>query len=318
MRSIVAAVAIILGLAWWAGSASSLAAAPSPARPGAAPPAIATLAVDIWPEHDDPRVLVIYRGTLAADATLPQTLTFAIPPSGQVNAAAYRTDDGQLLSTPHEYRQEADRLLVTFTIPARGFQFEYYVDGITGLPQRTFALDLAFPFAVENLKVSVEQPLRSSAFILTPPAGGTTAAAGGFTHHVYDLGRLPVGKVWRVRATYRKEDANPSVARAVQIPEPGASAQAAPGRPLWRWIVGGAVVVLGLGGVALIGYRRRRWPFASGRATPTRQHPARQHPARRETPRRDSPDRIYCSRCGARARPRDRFCSRCGQPLARE
>lgn len=316
---------IVPALICWAIGAV-LASSPVPARsvaPGpsssASPPAIAVLSVDIWPEHDDPRLLVIYRGTLAAGVSFPQTLTFTIPQTGQVSAVAYRTDDGQLLSVQHQYRQEGDRLTVTFTIPARGFQFEYYVDAITGLPQRSFAVDLVFPLAVENLKVSVEQPVRSSAFTLTPPAGGTTAGAVGFTNHLYDVGRLPAGKVWQMRATYRKDDRNPSVARIVPTLASDAAAQPAAGTLPWRWRIGGAAALV-LGGVAVLGYRRRWWMFEKPRAATARSRV--RHRAKNSTTRgvksQASSDRIHCTNCGARARPRDRFCSRCGQPLVQE
>ncbi len=260
----------------------------SAAIPQPASPVIVTLAVDIWPEHDDPRLLVIYRGTLGAAAVLPQTLTFEIPANAQVNAAAYRGDDGQLFTSPHEYRQEPNRLLVSFTIPTRGFQFEYYVDGIAPPPQRAFTLDLAFPLAIEDLRVAVEQPLRSSAFALTPPVAETTTTPAGFTHHLYRVGRWPAGKAWRVQAAYRKEDANPSIARAVEPPPPVTAAPRPAGPPTWLWaaLIAVAGILAGLG-IWLL----RRGPEAG---------------------------RVYCSRCGARARPRDRYCGRCGRPLAGE
>ncbi|MBM3471631.1 MAG: hypothetical protein FJX73_12710 [Armatimonadetes bacterium] len=253
-----------------------------------APPVIATLAVDIWPEHDDPRLLVIYRGTLGAAVALPQTLTFAIPSDGQVNAAAYRGDDGQLFTSSHQYRQEPDRLLVSFTIPTRGFQFEYYVDGLSPPPQRTFTMDLVFPLAIEDLRVSVEQPLRSSVFALTPPAAETAVTPAGFTHHLYSVGRWPAGKKWRLQAAYRKEDANPSIARTVGATAPGPAAPRVAGPPAWLWMVGGglAAVLVGLG----VWFLRRGGP--AGRAD------------------------VYCVHCGARPRPRDRYCGRCGRRLA--
>jgi len=254
----------------------------------AAPPVFTTLAVDVWPEHDDPRLLVIYRGTLSAAVALPQTLTFAIPPDGQVNAAAYRGEDGQLFTSAHQYRQEPNRLLVSFAIPTRGFQFEYYVGGISPPPQRAFALDLIFPLPVEDLRVAVEQPLRSSAFALTPSAAETTVTPSGFTNHLYSVGRWPAGRAWRVKASYRKEDASPSIARTAGMPAPGPAIPRAAAPPAWLWpVVGGlAAVLAGLG----VWFLRRGGP--AGRAD------------------------VYCVHCGARPRPRDRYCGRCGRRLA--
>lgn len=247
------------------GAPVALAAAGTPAAP--APATFASLAVDIWPEHDDPRLLVIYRGTLSAGVAIPHTLTFAIPPTAQVNAAAYRTDDGQLLSSPHQYRLEGDRLLVSFSVPARGFQFEYYVDSITGRPQRSFVAEVVLPYAVLDLRASVEQPLRSSGFALNPAAGGTALSASGLTHHLYTLGRWPAGKAWRVRATYTKEDPNPSLARTVRPPEPAQPPASAPPRQVPGWVRPAvAALALVLAGLALglfLGSRLR------GGATPT-------------------------------------------------
>jgi hypothetical protein len=271
---------------------------------------LSTLNVDIWPEHDDPRLLVIYRGQLGAGVPLPYTLTFSIPPGAQVNAAAYRTGDGRLLSTPYQYRQESDRLQVTFTVPERGFQFEYYIDAISPPPQRSFSLRLVFPLTAESLRVAVEQPLRSSDFTLVPPAAETAVTGGGFTHHTYTVGRWPAGRPWSVRATYTKEDSNPSLLRVVQTPQAQAPAQPRQGAAWWRWwwiVVAAALVLIG---AAAFWYRRRTW-VSPGR------RPAERVVQEPEPvgPRPGAPGRVYCGNCGARARPRDRYCSRCGRPL---
>jgi len=287
-----------LGLAV-AGTAVCAIGAPTAAATSA-PVSIAVLNVDIWPEHDDPRVLIIYRGRLSAGAPLPYTLAFAIPASGQVNAAAYRSPDGQLYSVEYQYRQEGDRLGVVMTIPEREFQFEYYADLIRGRPQRAFAVALAFPLSVDMLTVAVEQPLRASGFRLEPPAAGTNVTAAGLTHHVYTVGRWPAGRPWRARASYQKADEIPSLPRVVRPPgAPQGQAPAPGGLPPWAWAAVAAAV---LGAASLVGFfalRRgeRLRPPAKSRGEPRDAQPA------------------HCVHCGHRARPDDRYCSRCGHRL---
>lgn len=241
--------------------------APPPASaptPGAPQPTFTALSMDIRPEHDDPRVLVIYRGTLSAQAPLPYPLAFTIPAGAQVHAAAYRRD-GQLLAA--QYRTEPDdgRTRVTFLTPEPDFQFEYYADLMSGRPRRTFAVQVAFPLPVEALEVSVEQPLRSTGFTLTPTPA-RTATGGGFTYYLYAEGRWPAGKVWSVRGTYRKEDDEPSLPRAGTLPgpaspgvlQPGAAPPAGPGPLIWLLpaLLG---IIAGVAGTLAVAYLRGVW-----------------------------------------------------------
>ncbi len=182
---------------------------------GAGAGVISSLRVDVWPEHDDPRVLVVYRGMLADTVALPHPLAFVIPAGSQVNAAAYR-QDGRLLMVRYQVQPEATGTQILFTVPEREFQFEYYADVISGRPQRAFALDLTFPLPVVTLEVAVEEPLRVTDFALSP-VPGNTAEAGGFTYYLFSETQWPAGKIYRLRASYRKGDTEPSVLR----PSPG-------------------------------------------------------------------------------------------------
>jgi hypothetical protein len=260
--------------------------------------------VDIWPEHDDPRVLIIYRGQLSPAVALPYTLTFTIPASGQVNAAAYRTADGQLLSAQYQYLQPDDRLRVSFTVPERGFQFEYYADLIKGRPQREFTAALVLPLPVELMRVAVEQPLRATAFTLTPPASGTSQTALGLTQHLYTVPQWPAGRPWTVRATYRKADETPSLPRVVRAPEPAQGAPRARAFPVWGWA---ALAAAALGLVSFGAFWVVRAREGHG--------PRTRAPARRAA---QPSGAAYCPNCGHRARPGDRFCSRCGTELPRD
>jgi hypothetical protein len=287
----------------------TVAAGPVPvigaAAAGVSRPAIASLRAEILPEHDDPRLLVIYRGTLEASAPLPFTLSFAIPAGAQVHAAAYRRNEA-LLSAPYQVAAGAERSQVVFSVPERTFQFEYYADVITGRPERAFSIDLLFPTSVGALEVAVEQPRRASGFRLSPAAGSTTAA-GGFTYHLYPAQPWPAGRVWRVRGSYQKADSEPSLPRPG--PPAGSPAAGPPARSAatpWLAALGG--FLLGAAVVGAIWFLRRE--RRAGQRAGSGRRLSRGGEGDREGDRTR-----HCPNCGARVRPQDRFCQRCGHAL---
>ncbi|MDQ7850348.1 MAG: zinc ribbon domain-containing protein [Armatimonadota bacterium] len=316
---------ILLGVALAAGG--SLWNLPGALSSGVTQVTFTALGVDIRPEHDDPRVLVIYRGTLSAQASLPYPLTFTIPAGARVHAAAYRRD-GQLFAAQYQTEREGERTRVTFLTPVPGFQFEYYADLLTGRPQRTFTVELTFPLAVEALEVSVERPLRSTGFTLTP-APARIATGGGFTYYLYAEDRWPAGKVWSVRGTYRKEDDEPSLPRTAALPgpaspgvlQPGVAPPGGPGPLVWLLpaLLG---IITGVAGSLAVMWLRGIW---TGRGADTRGWDQNGIGGRgtgaggrdrdRTVRRSPQPPERFCSSCGAPAAPGDRFCTRCGHPL---
>ena len=60
---------------------------------------LAELEVDLWPEYDNPGVLVIYKAKLPADVSLPVNVSLKIPAAaGEPFAVAVRQMDGALLN----------------------------------------------------------------------------------------------------------------------------------------------------------------------------------------------------------------------------
>jgi len=266
-----------------AGLLAGLAPVPGMAAPGQA--AIAMLRVDVWPEHDDPRVLVIYRGTLNPETPLPYTLAFSVPAGAVVHAAAY-SRDGQLFTAQYQTARSGDLAQIAFVVPVPDFQFEYYLDVIAPPPQRAFDVTVVFPLPVANLQVSVEQPLRASDFTLTP-AAASTSATGAFTYHLYAQGAWPAGKPWTVRGTYQKPDTVPSL---TPLPPAGTpETPAGEGRPFPVVLIAVVGMVAGVVGALLVGFLRRPKAVRRGQQR-------------------------FCANCGKRAAPNDRFCSNCGWP----
>ena len=49
---------------------------------------IETLILDIWPDYDEPNVLVLMTGTLPANTSLPATVTIPLATGAEINAVA--------------------------------------------------------------------------------------------------------------------------------------------------------------------------------------------------------------------------------------
>ncbi len=63
---------------------------------------LSSVSVDIWPEYDQPAVLMIYQITLASDTTLPASLSLRIPSGVEINAVAVVDPTQGLVNAPYE------------------------------------------------------------------------------------------------------------------------------------------------------------------------------------------------------------------------
>jgi hypothetical protein len=75
---------------------------------------LSSVSVDIWPEYDQPAVLVIYHLSLSADTTVPAILNLHIPAQAQVYAVATSDPVNGLINTP--YDRSVQGSLATLTI----------------------------------------------------------------------------------------------------------------------------------------------------------------------------------------------------------
>jgi len=122
------ALALLGGL--FAVAAAPLRAAAAPlSRAGAqqpvsqaAPVSLAALEIALWPEFDQPSVLVIMNGQLAGVA-LPASVSVRIPAaSGGPHAVAVVGADGGLFQTPFTTTPAGGDIITTFTTNSVGFR----------------------------------------------------------------------------------------------------------------------------------------------------------------------------------------------------
>ena len=280
------------------------------------PPTIQRLQVSLWPEYDDPRLLVIYRGELASEATQPVRLP--IPADAEVHAVAYVAEDGTLVNLDWTSETAEDGRVLVLSPPTRAFQVEYYWDVLGTGPERSFTVPIAAgPQPVQALRIQVQEPVGAQDLQGDPPLEGPTVGFQGLNYYVREAGPLAPGAVVRQTVRYVKRDTRLSVAVVQPTPAQPAQAEkavaaAVPTRPIRLYVLVATLLVVGTSLIAF-GVWRSRHPAVPSVAAPRRRTRSRGR-KRAELAR-------FCHVCGHPFQPQDRFCARCGaerRPMVRE
>ena len=281
-------------------------------------PAIQQMRVQILPEYDDPRVLVILQGRLdAPDGSYNGPVTFRIPSSAQINQMAVMDLELQgPRALPYETQidpTDSSWQLVTYTLTNPHFFYEYYdVSPGTG-SQKQFTFTLKSPVDVEVLSVEIQQPLKADNFSVEPETVVTRSDPSGFTYWQMPERSAGADEAVEYLVRYTKSDPNPSIVRETAVLESASETAPAttndPNAPPLSWIgltVIGAAFIIGAG---FIRYRIRANKDESIiEAQPTTEPMDVGMTA--VQPR-------FCTHCGQPLPPKARFCPYCGEGVRR-
>lgn len=273
--------------------------------------------VDLWPEYDQPALLVIYHLTLPPSVQLPAEMALRIPASvGEPHAVAARQPDGALYTAPYEREVSGDWAIIRFRATTLEMQVEYYDPGLAQEGnQRRFTYSWPGDYAVDTLILQVQQPIGAQDLTISPRLGNTSTGADGLVYHSSNFGAVPQGETFDIEVSYTKTGNNLSASSVEVIPSAPIDANTA-GRmdlsSMVPWILAGLGVLLIAGGSV--------WYWRSGRessqvrgTSPRRRRPAAQQAG--GTNQADEAGHVYCHQCGRRAGPGDRFCRTCGTAL---
>ena len=181
----------------------------------------------LWPEYDDPGVLVIFAGDFANDATFPQDVAFPVA-EGARNIQATVNDPAKGLLS-QEWQMQGGK--VAYSLPQPGFHLEYYVDRPVSGDQRKIVHTFEAPYPIKSLEIAVQQPARATDFSVTPAPSRTTTGADGLTYHIINLENLAAGEKRDIAISYVKTDSglsSPQLALTSATPAPQAAAPAQP------------------------------------------------------------------------------------------
>jgi hypothetical protein len=265
--------------------------------------------VQLWPEFDQPSMLVILNIQLASDVSLPAELTFQLPGNVDkpfvvaVGPTAETVSDQDI---DYSYQKNGEWLEVTVTANLPAIQIEYY-DSSLMIQGENRSFNYLWPgtYAAGALNISLRVPVDTTEVTSDPEMRSTTSADSGQRFLEWGSGSSEAGKQVPISISYVKTSDRLGMSGPL---ETGTVDENTEGRVSLNnylpYILGGlGVLFIVAGGLYF-------WQTSKGRPTPRKRHRSREED--------EDGEEVYCHQCGKRAQANDRFCRTCGTRLRKE
>ena len=301
---------------------TTLSQATESSLPQAAPPATSTVSAElriarmrlsIWPEYDDPRVLILIRGEVTPASALPAKIKLPIPKGAELIGAGMVSDQNTLLNHPHEIQPGDSQDTLEFTLPVPRFFVEWYHQPFvkTARPaDKQFSYALTLPYAIDQLDVDIQKPYEATEFRTVPETTQQIRQNDqGGVFYQFSYQNVQPGQTTPFTITYVKTTDRPSVQKkqpptASRPPSP--SFWANPTTLAFAMLAGVTAIYVS----CVVVWRNFR---------PTLQDQVAPVTANAVTPHVPSPAPMpapnFCSQCGRKLEPSYGFCPECGQSL---
>jgi hypothetical protein len=275
---------------------------------------IQTLQVELWPEYDQPGVLVIYRITLDPQVKLPSDITLRIPKSVQTpHALAEQTANGlfNVNYTPIDIDDNWTGLKFTTTLPQ--VQLEYYDPTLVKKGStHTFTFHWPGDYAVQDMTIRVQQPRTATNMQVQPNTGYSGPGNDGLTYFTIPVGSVDSGGTFKLDFSYDKSDDTLTQPATFESVTPAAPLdQTTLGRVSFSevipWTLGGVGFILIFAGVV--------WYIRSGRQPDAQDRRRRRSSQAAAYVEPTANDLVFCHQCGKRSNPGDVYCRSCGTKL---
>lgn len=283
---------------------------------------ISYMEIDIWPEYDQPSVLVIFRVSFSSITNFPARVSLRIPASaGDPYSVAMKDLDGMLYDLEYSVVNDGAWNKIEFVTSSQELQIEFY-EPYYQASDITRAYDFSWisDYPIDDLVVIVQKPKFATIMSTIPDAGkGVLNEDDGLTYYSMDFNSIDQGATVDVGLSYIKTNDGLS-ASTVPVkpvaPLPGS-------KTFWEtlvsifpslWqnksiIVSGllllvALMIFSLLVVVVTGIRK------------SKNEPVKKVPLKiKEQAIGKEAKEIYCFHCGKRARSGDVYCRTCGSKL---
>ena len=270
-----------------------------------------TLEVELWPDYDQEAVLVLLTGTLPANVPLPATLTIPLPDEADFNVVARITPDNVMTDQGMTPQVTANQ--VTFTTPDSRFRVEYYQPYTATDSQRDFTFSWQSDITVEQMSVTIQQPIAATNMTVVPVPATVSAGQDGLTYHVLPGQAVAAGDTYRVEVGYTMN--TPQLTISFSSQETDTANEELPfldavpvesGGVDWQlWFIGLGILILVATAV---------WYLIS-RQSASKHRPAKPKPTRKTAVTQATATKgkaNFCHQCGQPLQAEDKFCRNCG------
>jgi hypothetical protein len=292
---------------------------------------MARLRLSIWPEYDDPRVLIMLRGEMTPRQAFPARITLPIPKGAEIIGAGMVSEQNELLLHPHQVLPGDTQDTLQLNLPVPRFFVEFYYNPFTmSGSEKRFVYPAPTTYPIELFEVDIQQPLQATAFTLEPAPMERMTDNQGFTYHQFTYRDVGKGQSQTFTIAYTKTATTPSVSKQQPTPQSAEKTRAGSDHTL---------VVLSIFAGAILLFAGCAWLIQRSQPQPmpitTVQTPSvsmsdtllellQENVQPQETETTGAPPTLpqtrvinFCANCGHKLLPDDRFCSRCGKPIER-
>ncbi len=254
----------------------------APARAQTETNGLAQVQIDLWPDLDQPSVLVLITAELPEGTPLPSTVEFKLPV--EPSAVASVTSAGDMLNTPFSTESDAGVTTVTVESSESTVRVEYY------FPYQKTGNQVQFEYrwfggpAVDDLFILFREPFGATAVTTESQFENVGPLSDEQPNHRWQVGSVAADQSLSATFGY-------TAAANVPLVNPPAAQDATPDISL--------IILAALGGI-FVG-AGAMWFWQNQRtAMQPRKRASRAKPSG------------YCHKCGSRLKSGDAFCRQCG------
>lgn len=173
---------------------------------------IGRMKVSIWPEYDEPQLLVIYEGRFKDPSRFPSKARFIVPKGAEISDACSPSPQGGHFCQLFDVENRGNSDEVSLRLPYNNFFLSFYYNPLKGGEVRDFVYPILSNYPVDVLEVNIQEPLRSTGFRVDPKPMRVSSEKGfKFFHYGLSIPQKDKDRAVEFNISYAKKGNKPSV-----------------------------------------------------------------------------------------------------------